>query len=481
MSTSTTNDHKIPYLGTRPPRLTTVPAFVDSIGCGWEVRTIPAPAIDGAAASAAAHRDRLRAALPGKVVLVAAGRAPVRVNDTSYDFRADSDFLWLTGVGIEDAYLLVGSDASADTLFMPPPFRPGETGFFSDASHGELWVGPSAGITEWSQALGITVRPVTELESAISGAGTVLAGRRVPATELAVERSEDPDRVCSDLRRIKDDWEIGQLRYAVDQTVEGFAAVAREIPAAIGARGPVRGERWLQGTFDRYARAVGNGPGYSTIVGSGSHAPILHWVRCDGPIHEDQALLLDMGVEADSGYTADVTRTLPASGTFSADQRRVHDLVEQAHRAGLAQVRPGNTYSDFHFAAMERIARGLEDWGLLPVSVDEALSPAGQQHRRWLVCGIGHHLGLDVHDCSQSSWETYQGAPLEPDMVLTVEPGLYFHPHDLTVPPELRGVGVRLEDDVLVTSEGSEVLSDALPIDADGLEVWTRERLDKEW
>jgi Xaa-Pro aminopeptidase len=195
-------------------------------------------------------------------------------------------------------------------------------------------------------------------------------------------------------------------------------------------------------------------------------------VRCDGPVLRDELLLLDMGVEVNSYYTADVTRTFPASGRFSPAQRQVHDLVEKAHRAGLAAVAPGRPFTDFHHAAMEVIAQGLADWGLLPVSVDEALSDEGQHHRRYLVCGIGHHLGLDVHDCARSSEEAYQGGVMAPGMVLTVEPGLYFHAHDLTVPPELRGIGVRIEDDLLVTSEGTEVLSSALPLDADGLEKW---------
>ena len=123
---------------------------------------------------------------------------------------------------------------------------------------------------------------------------------------------------------------------------------------------------------------------------------------------------------------------------------------------------------------MEVIAQGLHDWDLLPVSVDEALSPVGQQHRRYLVCGIGHHLGLNVHDCAKSSYQAYQGGSMAPGMVLTVEPGLYFHAFDETVPPELRGIGVRLEDDLLVTADGAEVLSDALPIDASGIEAWMR-------
>jgi Xaa-Pro aminopeptidase len=121
---------------------------------------------------------------------------------------------------------------------------------------------------------------------------------------------------------------------------------------------------------------------------------------------------------------------------------------------------------------MEVIAQGLSDWGILPVSVDEALSPEGQHHRRFIVCGVGHHLGIDVHDCASSSHAAYQGARMAAGMVLTVEPGLYFHAFDETLPPELRGIGARIEDDVLVTDRGSEVLSSRLPIDAAGIEAW---------
>jgi Xaa-Pro aminopeptidase len=145
--------------------------------------------------------------------------------------------------------------------------------------------------------------------------------------------------------------------------------------------------------------------------------------------------------------------------------------VERAHRAGLDAVAPGRPLVDFHHAAMEVVAQGLHDMGILPVSVDEALSPAGQHHRRWLVCGIGHHLGLDVHDCSGAGTAAYR-REVAAGMVLTVEPGLYFPPDDAMVPPELRGIGVRIEDDIVVTQTGSDVMSDALPIDARGLESW---------
>ena len=431
----------------KPPKLTDIPAFNAYMGEGWGTLDRTPPVVPGAAEAAADHRARLAAALPGRTVVLSAGQAPVRSNDTTYDFRPDSDFYWVTGCAIEDAVVVLR--AGDATLYMPPPAYPGEQAFWLDARYGELWVGAAPGLDDWARALGIDVRPLSELREDVTA-------------------DEEAGRTLAELRMYKDAWEVAQLRRAVGRTVEGFAAVVREIPAAI--EGP--GERWLQGTFDRYARAYGNGPGYASIVGRGRHAPTLHWVRCDGPVVPDELILLDMGVEVDSHYTADVTRTFPASGRFSAAQRQVHDLVEKAHRAGLAAVGPGRRFTDFHHAAMEVIAYGLADWGLLPVSVDEALSDTGQHHRRYLVCGIGHHLGLDVHDCARAGDEAYQGAAMAPGMVLTVEPGLYFHAHDLTVPPELRGIGVRIEDDILVTPGGSEVLSDALPLDASGLEKW---------
>jgi Xaa-Pro aminopeptidase len=457
----------------RLPRLADLPDFVEYMGRGWGTPDRTPPVVAGAAEAAAVHRERLSSAFAGSFLVLGSGRAPVRNNDCFHDFRPDSNFYWLTGCNVEDSVLLLrpvrgGHEAE---LYVPAPAYPGDKDFFADAAHGELWVGSAPGFADWSAALQLPVRPLTELDKALSASpGALSTGALDPdlARQHSVVTSSELLRVLSELRMVKDQWEIQQLREAVTHTVQGFASVIREIPTAV--KGP--GERWLQGTFERHARTFGNGAGYATIVGSGKHAPTLHWVRCDGPVLPEEVLLLDMGVETRSFYTADITRTFPASGTFSASQRQVHDLVEKAHRAGLAQVRPGSSFLNFHHAAMEVLANGLHDWGLLPVSVDEALSPTGQHHRRFLVCGIGHHLGLDVHDCAQSGYSAYQGAALEPGMVLTVEPGLYFHEHDLMVPPELRGIGVRLEDDVLVTNTGSDVLSDALPLSASQLEAW---------
>jgi Xaa-Pro aminopeptidase len=439
-------------------------------------RTARVPA--GLAEASAAHRAKLSEALPGVRITVAAGHAPVRSNDTDYYFRPDSDFVWLTGCQAEGAVLVMqpvpgGHEAE---LFLRPPVGPGQTDFFANARDGELWVGPVPGLAEWSTALGLRCRELDELPAAVGGRTPAISSTAGVDPYLDALVSSGPQqvlelrRVLAELRRIKDDWEIGQLRAAVDATVLGFADVARELPAAVEHGG----ERWLQGTFDRRARTEGNGVGYATIMGAGPHAPVLHWIRNDGPVHAGDVVLMDAGVETRTLYTADITRTFPVTGEYTAAQRQVYDVVHKAHLEAMAEVRPGRPFAAFFHTSFRVLAESLNDWGLLPVSLDEALSADGQQHRRYICCGVGHHVGLDVHDCNASRPEAYHRADLEPGMVLAVEPGLYFHPNDLTVPPELRGIGIRIEDNLLVTPDGAEVLSEALPITPDGLQEWVK-------
>ena len=164
-------------------------------------------------------------------------------------------------------------------------------------------------------------------------------------------------------------------------------------------------------------------------------------------------MLLDAGVELDSLYTADITRTFPVSGTFTPVQRQVYEAVREAADAALAIVRPGIRFREVHAEAMKVIAARTAEWGLLPVSAEESLEPDAQFHRRYMVHGTSHHLGIDVHDCAQARRELYLDGVLEPGMVFTIEPGLYFQPDDLTVPEEYRGIGVRIEDDILVTDD----------------------------
>ncbi|WP_350348179.1 aminopeptidase P family protein [Agromyces sp. G08B096] len=461
----------------RDPRTQPLPdtdEFRRALASDWGPVDRTATVAPGAAAAAARHRADLGAELPGRTLVIASGRAKVRANDTEFDFRPDSDFVWLTSCLAEAAVLIMRPAAGAHdaVLYLPEPIGPGTPGFSADPLRGELWIGPAAGLAEWSAALDLPVRSIDELPGALDAlpADAWLAGADEPAIGDRFVRPAELAIALSAAKLVKDDWEIAQLRDAVDATVGGFRAVVAELPAAMD----FGGERWLQATFERHARTFGNGVGYSTIVGSGAHAPTLHWTRCDGPVRAGEVVLIDAGVEARTLYTADVTRTLPADGTYTPAQREVHALVERAHREALAQVRPGKTFRDMRSTAYEWIATGLHELGILRVSVDEAMSPTGQQHRRYLPSGTGHHLGLDVHDCARIGDERYLDDPLRPGAVLTVEPGLYFQANDLTVPPELRGIGVRIEDDVLVTPSGNEVLSAALPSDAAGIEAWMR-------
>ncbi|HMA46571.1 MAG TPA: M24B family metallopeptidase, partial [Frankiaceae bacterium] len=287
-------------------------------------------------------------------------------------------------------------------------------------------------------------------------------------------RDEELATTLSELRLVKDDHEIAMLEEAVAATVRGFEECVRALPRA--AR-EARGERWVEGTFWRRARLDGNDVGYGSIVACGAHATTLHWVRNDGPVRPGELALLDMGVESCSLYTADVTRTLPIGGRFTPVQRRVYEVVHRAQQAGIEAVQPGAAFLDPHRAAMRVLAEALARWGLLPATVEEALNedpkaPNAGVHRRYTLHSTSHMLGLDVHDCAAARKESYRDGTLEPGMVLTVEPGLYFQPDDLTVPAELRGIGVRIEDDVLVTRQGARVLSAALPRDPDGVEAW---------
>ena len=276
----------------------------------------------------------------------------------------------------------------------------------------------------------------------------------------------------SHLRMCKDDYEIEQMREAVAATHHGFDAMVAELATAAESG---RGERWLEGVFALHARHRGNGVGYDSICAAGDHANTLHWIKNTGEVREGDLVLIDAGVEVDSLFTADITRTFPVSGTFTDAQREIYDAVYSAQEAGIAAVRPGAKFSDVHAAAIRVIAEHLHAWGLLPdgVSVEDTLDKDhGQYHRRWMVHGTSHHLGLDVHDCALATREEYMDAVLRPGMVLTVEPGLYFKSDDLLAPERFRGTGVRIEDDVLVTADGCENLSAGMPRSSADVEAW---------
>ncbi|MCV2395412.1 aminopeptidase P family protein [Actinotalea sp. M2MS4P-6] len=448
-----------------------------------------------------ARRDRISELFPGERLVVPAGGLVTRSNDTDYRFRPHSAFAHLTGLGIDlepDAVLVLhprDEDAGGghDAVLYVRPMAGRETEeFFADARYGEFWVGARPGLEDFATLTGIPVEHLDHLVDALAkdvGEGGVRIrvvreadGRVTAQVEAArsddglsdTEQAEADDALAealSELRLLKDEWEVEQMRAAIAATVAGFERVVRELPRAVAHR---RGERVVEAVFDGHAREEGNAVGYETIAAAGDHATTLHWIRNDGEVHEGDLLLLDAGVEAESLYTADVTRTLPISGTYSEVQRRVYQAVLDAADAAFAAAVPGARFRDVHAAAMKVIAERLAEWGLLPCSAEEALAPEGQYHRRWMVHGTSHHLGLDVHDCAQARRELYLDGVLEPGMIFTIEPGLYFKADDLAVPEEYRGIGVRIEDDVLITADGNENLSSALPRRPDDVEAWMR-------
>ncbi|MHB8324755.1 MAG: M24B family metallopeptidase, partial [Candidatus Dormibacteria bacterium] len=272
----------------------------------------------------------------------------------------------------------------------------------------------------------------------------------------------------SEMRLIKDGLEVELLQEAVDLTRLAFEDVIQALPEC-GT------ERDVEVAFFRRARSQGNDTGYLTIAAAGSHATVLHWSQNTGEVRPGELLLLDAGVESNRFYTADVTRTLPISGRFSPAQRRVYELVWQAQRAAFAAVRPGEDFLAPNRAAQAVLAKGLEEMGILPITAEESLRRDSQLHQRYTLHGVSHMLGLDVHDCAHARQDHYPEGPLKEGMVLTVEPGLYFQPHDATVPAEMRGIGVRIEDDVVVTKDGCRILSSGLPSQPDEVEAWMAE------
>ena len=183
-------------------------------------------------------------------------------------------------------------------------------------------------------------------------------------------------------------------------------------------------------------------------------------------------MLIDAGIELDSFYTADITRTFPIDGKFTEIQRTLYSLVFEAQKAGFAAVKPGVDFKSINLASQQVLAQGLADLGVLKVSAEESLKPENHFHRRWTLHGVSHMLGLDVHDCAQARKDQYTDAKLAAGMVLTVEPGLYIQPDDELFAPEFRGIGIRIEDDVLVTEDGCRNLSQAMPRHPDEIVSW---------
>ncbi|MFC9250420.1 aminopeptidase P N-terminal domain-containing protein [Amycolatopsis thailandensis] len=414
----------------------------------------------------ARRRAQLAKDFPGQWLVIPNGRAPLRANDEFYPYRPGSDFTWLVGEVSPGAALVIDPDGVA-TLYLDQSPSLGHPLALLDSARGAVWTGEPDPVEVIGQRLGLPVRPVVELGEVLRLAEHA---RAVRGLDPQVDELTEPDggelpKQLARLRLIKDDHEIALLRQAAKDTVTGFEAVAAALPRAIEY-----GESFVEGLFGQYARTLGHGHAYLPVVAAGAHATILHWERSDGPVGPEDLLLLDAGVETSERYAADVTRTIPVSGRYSAEQRAVYDIVRAAQEAALAVVRPGTVFATLQEVSQKVLREGLRDLGLLP---NPALAGLGIEDEpgRWTLHRVGHMLGVDVHDCAPVADE-YWTAPLEAGHVLTVEPGLYFSPHDELVPESLRGIGVRIEDDVLVTADGMEKLSGDLPTDSREVEDW---------
>lgn len=482
--------------------------FKNFIGSGWAERDEALPQAREQASFAAARRAKVSAAYLGQRLIVPAGDMKQRANDTDYPFRAHSAFAHLTGWGSdsEPGAVLVfepTTDGHETTVYFRERAGRDSEEFYANPAIGEFWIGARPSLAHVAADLDLATRGLEEFDRVIDAVDTatlVLREADASVTErvdharirfaaeqalstnasdapfsLEVGGSHEPDaelaRVLSELRLVKDAFEIAEMRAAIDATQRGFTEVIGELPRITAE---VRGERVIEGVFATRARLDGNDVGYDSIAAAGPHATILHWTRNDGPVVPGDLVLLDAGVEMDSYYTADITRTFPVNGTFSDVQRRIYEAVREAADAAFAIVKPGIVFREVHAAAMQVIARKTAEWGFLPVSAEESLEPDNQFHRRYMVHGTSHHLGLDVHDCAQARRDMYMDGVLEAGMVFTIEPGLYFQPDDLTVPEEFRGIGVRIEDDILVTADGAENLSAGIPRTADEVEAWVQ-------
>jgi Xaa-Pro aminopeptidase len=458
---------------TPPPK-----ALLDFMVSEWRPRSAELPQPIDHHEAFAARRRALSSLFPAETLVIPTGHEKVRSNDQSYRFRPSSDFYYLTGNVEPDGVLVLQPQEGGghrDILFVEPNPGRSDATFFTDRVKGELWVGARLGVPESrarfavdeTRSLADLPGFITSLRDGATRPWRVVRGFSHKIDDVLPEHERDKQLAVTlaEMRLVKDAVEIRELEAVIDSTHRGFEDVIRTLRKA-------KSEREVEGIFNLRARVEGNDVGYGTIAAAGSHACILHWTRNDGALKKKDLLLLDAGVEGNSLYTADITRTLPISGTFSKAQRTIYKLVHKAQRAAMKEVKPGNDFMEPNRTAMRVLAEGLEKLGILKTTAAEALKEEHQFYKRYSLHNVSHMLGLDVHDCAKARQETYKLGKLKPGMVLTVEPGLYFQDDDLTVPEEYRGIGVRIEDDVLVTEAGHRNLSADIPSQVDDVEAW---------
>ena len=424
------------------------------------------------------RRRFLEALGPDAVAVLLGARPATRSNDTEFPFRQDSDFWYLTGFGHPHAAAVFRTDGGPPfTLYVEPRqreaeiwtgYRPGVEGAVRDFgadeahTHDEL-AGHLPRLLEKARRVFWVLGRDAALDAALVKALEAMRLRSrtgvVPPAEIV-----DPRSIVHEMRLFKTPEELEILRRASAITSEGHAAAAR---LARGGTPEFELEAALNYTFRRRG---GSGPAYTTIVGGGRNATVLHYVTNDQPLRDGDLVLIDAGCELE-GYASDVTRTFPVGGRLEGAGREVYEVVLAAQEAALAVSKPGATLDEVHQAAVRALTDGMVQLGLLSGPVDDLL--ASDAYRAYYMHRTSHWLGLDVHDVGAYTRDG-KPRPLEPGMVFTVEPGLYVAADDEKAPAALRGIGVRIEDDVAITADGHENLTRAIAKRPEDVEAWVR-------
>ena len=390
---------------TLPPK-----ALIDYMMSGWkEPSKKPAPKVKGLERYAA-RRKALAAMFPGEPLVLPTGHEKIRSNDTGYKFRSGSDFYYLTGNLEADCVLVLAARPEGghqEVLFAEPEVDRSTPAFFTDRARGALWVGARLGLEGTrvrygvDQALGLPELPVY-LSRLTQGTTPLRTLRGIsPQVDGALPQRVEKDAALAlalaKMRLIKDAAEVAELKAAVDATQRSHEAVLRALKRA-------RTERELEAAFDAQARLEGTGVSFATIIANGSHATVLHWTRNDGALKKGELVLVDAGVETDTLYAGDITRTFPVNGRYSKAQREVYDIITDAQDAAIAEVKPGADFMAPHRAAMKVIAHGLHRLGILKEAPEEALREDRQTFKRYTLHNVSHMLGIDVHDASAAAY-----------------------------------------------------------------------------
>jgi Xaa-Pro aminopeptidase len=414
----------------------------------------------------AAFLDATSAASHSAVAVLPAAPVFVRNNDVDHEYRQDSDFFYLTGFDEPESLLVLDSKDRKAVLFVRPRDR-----------DREVWDGPRAGVEGAKLLFGadeaFTVGEIDEkLPNLLQNRQRVYyrlgANRRFDERLLgAIDRVRarhrtgvsaptelvDPATILHEMRLRKSPTEVDTMRTAARITREAHELAMRRTRPGMRE---YEVEALLLDTFRRHGSER---PAYGSIVGSGPNACVLHYRRNDRMIDPGELLLIDAGCEY-GYYASDVTRTFPVGRDFSAEQQAIYELVLDAQCQGIEATRPGTTLDAIHKLSVDVITRGLVRLGLLEGDPEKIVETEG--YKRFFMHRTSHWLGMDVHDVG-GYFEAGAPRKLEPGMVLTVEPGVYISPDDDKVPANWRGIGVRIEDDVLVTDSGREVLTAGIP------------------